>query len=174
MKDRFSIRQATIDDAELISVLATTTFYEAYFEQDESANLASYIHESFEIENLRSEISDPASTFFLLFVDGKAVGYARTIAGSTLNCISASEKIIELKRIYLVERFWRAGAGKILLEHCINYAKENGNEIVWLGVWEENVRAHPFYKKFGFREVGTITFPYGDVVGTNLVLQKEL
>ena len=49
VEDQFIIRQATVEDAGLISVLAGVTFYEAYFRQDGSANLAAYILDSFDI-----------------------------------------------------------------------------------------------------------------------------
>lgn len=172
--ERSTIRQASLEDAKLISVLASATFYEAYFEQDESANLASYIQDAFDLEVVRSEITDAKSTFFVLLLNGMAVGYARLIAGSTLDCIRSTSSVIELKRIYLIERMWGTGLGKLLLEHCLNYAADRGFDALWLGVWDENVRAQSFYQKFGFREVGTIAFPYGDVVGTNLVLEKTL
>ena len=171
--EHVSIRQATADDAVLISVLASTTFYEAYFEQDESANLAGYISETFEINGMRIELIDPDSTFFLIFLDGKAVGFAKLITNSRVDCISQS-KVIELKRIYILERVWKSGVGKMLLEHCIAEARSRDFDVLWLGVWEENARAQRFYAKFGFTEVGTISFPYGDVVGTNLVLEKRL
>ena len=122
LREDISIRQATEDDAVLISVLASTTFYEAYFTQDETQNLANYISESFEVDGIRAEISDPDSTFFLIFLDEKAVGYTKLISNSRLGCIS-HPKAIELKRIYLVERVWRTGIGKTLLEHCIDEAK---------------------------------------------------
>jgi len=150
--EKINTRRATLDDAVLISVLASATFYEAYFEQDESENLAAYIHESFEIETVRSELAEPGSIFFIALQDGKAVGYARLIENSPIDCI-AHTNIIELRRIW---------------------PKGRGFENLWLGVWEENIRAQRFYAKFGFRNVGSITFPYGDVTGTNLVLEKAL
>ena len=169
--NNISIRQATPDDAVLISVLASTTFYEAYFEQDESENLASYIYPAFAVEALRAEIEDPTSTFFLIFQHGKAVGYARLIDDSTTDGITES-RVIELKRFYLLERVWGTGIGNALLNHCIETARNRAFVAIWLGVWEENIRGQRFYAKCGFSKVGTLTFPYGDVDGTNLVLQK--
>lgn len=168
-----TIRNAGESDAALISVLASTTFYEAYFEQDESANLAGYICESFRLETLREELVDPEAKFFLIDMDGKAVGYAKLIAGSRIDSIK-QESVIELKRFYILERVWKTGVSRTLLEYCIAGAKTDGFDAIWLGVWEENRRAQAFYAKFGFNQVGTIQFPYGDVVGTNLVLQLVL
>lgn len=171
--EQISIKQATADDAVLISALATTTFFEAYFVQDESANLAAYILDSFEPKKLRDEITGPDSRFFIVSVDGKAAGYAKTIDGSRIDAVIA-DKVIEIKRIYVVERFWGTGVGKTLLEYCISDARDRGFEQLWLGVWEENLRAQRFYAKFGFEPVGKVTFPYGDVCGTNLVLRIDL
>ena len=138
--DNISIRKASVDDAVLISVLASTTFYEAYFEQDESSNLAGYIHESFDIETVQAEIEDPRSTFFLIFLGGKAVGYARLIDDSTTDGV-ADNRVVELKRIYILERVWRTGIGDTLLMHCVKTVRDKGFAVIWLGVWEENRRA---------------------------------
>lgn len=168
-----SIRQASADDATLISVLATATFYEAYFEQDEPGDLAEYIHESFEIASIEREIADPTSSFHIVLRDGKAVGYAKLIDGSTHNSIT-SRHPVELKRIYLLERVWGTGLGERLLEHCVKTATELGGTSIWLGVWEENRRGQSFYKKHGFMQTGRLEFPYGDSVGINLVMEKKL
>lgn len=168
-----SIRNAGIDDAVLVAVLASTTFYESYSRQDESDNLAQYISESFAVAAIVEEIQDPTSTFLIAYVDGKAVGYARLIDYSTTDGVS-SDRVIELRRIYILERLWGTGIGEQLLTQCIKTASERGFDTIWLGVWEENLRARRFYDKFGFKQVGTLTFPYGDVVGINLVLQKNL
>lgn len=168
-----TIRKADSNDAVLLSVLASTTFYEAYFEQDESHNLAAYIYQSFEPDHLRTELDDPSSTFFVAAVNGKAVGYARLIAGSTTDGVTG-DAIVELKRFYVLERLWKAGVGRQLLERCIEHSRQLGFDTLWLGVWEENLRAQRFYSKFGFRQVSTLVFPYGDVEGTNLVLQIDL
>jgi ribosomal protein S18 acetylase RimI-like enzyme len=173
MEGEITIRRATFVDVGLISVLAGVTFYEAYFQQDESANLAAYILESFDIGVVRSEIADPDSTFFLVFVDGKAAAYARMIDDSRVAGVGTG-RVVEVKRIYVVERFWRTGIGTLLLRHCIDDATSRGFDALWLGVWEENERANAFYAKFGFEQVGTVTFPYGDVEGTNRVLELKL
>lgn len=167
------IRLADALDARLISVLATTTFYEAYFEQDAPHDLAGYIGESFDLDKIKHELADPHSTFFIVLRREKAVGYAKLIADSRDPSITTA-RTIELKRIYILERVWRKGVGESLLEHCLKTAKQLGNESIWLGVWERNERARAFYEKQGFVQTGTLEFPYGDSVGINLVMEKRL
>ena len=159
-------------DAKLISILAMVTFYEAYFEQDTPTDMAEYLTESFNLERISEEINDRDSTFFIIFRSGVAAGYAKLIRHSTTDGVA--EPTVELKRIYLVERYWGSGIGKILLEHCIEAARGEGFRTIWLEVWEKNERGLRFYQKHGFSRVGTITFPYGESVGVNHVLEKKI
>jgi len=92
---------------------------------------------------------------------------------SSVDCVK-NETAIELQRIYTVERVFGTGIGARLLNHCLETAKTKGFKSLWLGVWEKNLRAQKFYAKHGFRRVGELTFPYGETVGINYVLEKIL
>ena len=170
---KIEIRRAHSADAKLVSLLGAVTFYEAYFEQDAPDSLADYIHESFELSKIRAEIESPDAEFFIVFLDRRAVGYAKLRTGSQGDGVKSANSI-ELQRIYVVERVFGKGVGERLLRHCLETAKARGFETLWLGVWEENRRARRFYEKQGFRRVGTLFFPYGDTVGTNHVMEIEL
>lgn len=154
-------------------MLATAAFYEAYFEQDDPHDLANYILESFNLDSVIEQMADPAATFFLAYLDGRAVGYAKLVEGSREPCITAA-KVAELKRIYIIERVWRKGIGELLLRHCVEEARRLGMDSIWLGVWQQNARAFPFYEKHGFVKVGTLEFPYADSVGINDVMERRL
>ena len=168
-----SIRKATEVDVPLLSVLATVTFYEAYFEQDDPHDLSNYLTENFSQEVIAEAVDSPDLTFLIAFRGEQAVGYARLRDGDPHESV-ANKNAVELQRIYLVERQWGKGVGEILLERCIAEAKRMGKEVMWLGVWEENRRGLSFYAKHGFARVGTLTFPYGDSVGINAVMQIEI
>jgi ribosomal protein S18 acetylase RimI-like enzyme len=166
------IRKAGAADARLVSVLGTVTFYEAYYEQDTPEDMARYVVESFNPEVIAAEIADPTIEFYIPLLNEKAVGYAKLITGTTAEGIDDGG--IELKRIYILERVWGTGVGERLLNFCIEKARERGFKFIWLGVWEENARALKFYSKYGFTQVGTVTFPYGKTVGINKVLKLPL
>ena len=167
------IKKAGPADVSLLSVLASVTFYEAYYEQDSPHDLANYIVDSFEVGSINEQIADPHCTFFIIYLDGRAVGYAKLLDGSREPCVR-SANTIELKRIYVLERLWRRGAGEALLRHCIEVARQMNKDSIWLGVWQQNARALPFYEKHGFEKVGTLEFPYGESVGINDVLELNL
>ena len=167
------IRKARPDDAKIVASLGIVTFYEAYFEQDTPADMAEYLFDSFSLEQIRSEVADANCDFYLIFRDGKAVGYAKLLRGSAAEGLKGANPI-ELKRIYLVERVWGTGLGEVLLNFCIGRARDGGHDTIWLGVWQENERGQRFYAKHGFEKVGTITFPYGETVGINDVMERSV
>lgn len=168
-----SIRQADISDRNIICALGVTTFYEAYFEQDESSDLADYVVESFSPAQVKSEFNDTNSTFFIAELNGKAVGYAKLRENSAVGCLK-NENAVELHRIYILELAKGKGVGGALLNRCLETARAKGYETIWLGVWEENLAAIRFYEKKGFVKAGELQFPYGETVGTNYVMKMEL
>ena len=173
LADVLSISRASGEDARLIAALATVTFFETYFEQDDPQDMANYLADTFAPENIAAELADPSSYFFIAYRRGRAVGYAKLRGGAPHESVT-SPNPIELQRIYLVERVWGIGAGTALLQHCLEFARDLGKDTLWLGVWEENPRALAFYEKHGFKRVGTLEFPYGDTIGINAVMRISL
>ena len=171
--ENIEIRRADEHDVRLLSVLASTTFYEAYFEQDDPHNLSDYITDSFSVESIALQLTEPATTFFIAFIEGKAVAYVKLDAASRDPSITTA-RTIELKRLYSLERVWGKGIGEALLSHCEKFAIDNGFDSIWLSVWQENMRGQSFYAKHGFVKRGTLEFLYGNAVGINDVLEKML
>ena len=168
-----TVRPATAEEANLIASIATVSFYEAYFEQDDSHDLSNYLIENFSPDVIAADLASSESTYLIAFRDGKAVGYAKLRDGEVHESVT-DLKAIELQRFYLIERVWGTGIGDVLLDRCIEEARSMGKSVLWLGVWEENRRGNSFYEKRGFGRVGTLTFPYGDSVGINAVMQIRL
>ena len=168
-----TVRRATAEDANLIASIATVSFYEAYFEQDDSHDLSNYLIENFSPDVIAADLASPESTYLIALRDGKAVGYAKLRDGEVHESVT-DRNAIELQRFYLIERVWGTGIGDVLLDRCIEEARSMGKSVLWLGVWEENRRGNSFYEKRGFERVGTLTFPYGDSVGINAVMQIRL
>ena len=49
---------------------------------------------------------------------------------------------------------WNKGVGSALMNQLLNYAKNNGIELIYLETAEENQRAIHLYEKYGFSKVG--------------------
>jgi GNAT superfamily N-acetyltransferase len=169
------IRQATSEDAELLADLAYTTFWDAFHDHPKNAphDLDAYMQRAFSVEQMRSEIADANSVFFIAEIDGEPAGYAKLIFESTEPDIIA-EWPVELSRLYSHQKFLGQGVGQALMDACFDRAKETGRDVIWLGVWEYNPRAQRFYEKNGFRYVGRHTFLLGSDPQTDLLMQKEI
>jgi ribosomal protein S18 acetylase RimI-like enzyme len=168
-----NIRPATISDISIISALGITTCYEAYFELDPSADLADYCVKFFSLEQIKSELEDANSTFLIAEFAGKAVGYAKLREGKKIECLSG-ENVIEVQRIYILEKMKGRQIGEGLMNRCFEIARKKGYEILWLGVWEKNITAQRFYEKIGMKNVGTTDFSDGKNEFINLVFAKEI
>jgi ribosomal protein S18 acetylase RimI-like enzyme len=163
-----TIRQADIKDTNLLSALATTSFYEAYFEQDASINLADYVVESFNAGQMKGELEDANSLFFIAEFGERALGYAKLRQASKIDCVT-DEKAIELQRIYVLEKMKGKNIGVRLMERCFEESRQRGYSTIWLGVWQYNPAAQKFYEKLGFHRVGEMKFEYASNIETNYV-----
>ncbi len=60
------------------------------------------------------------------------------------------------------------------MDACFERGREEGCDVMWLGVWEYNPRAQRFYEKNGFRIVGKHTFQLGSDPQIDLLMQKDI
>ena len=169
------IRQATHDDAKLLTDLSYTTFWDAFAHHPKNApdDLAHYMRQAFNAEQITAELADPMSIFLIAELDGKPAGYAKLIFGSIEPGITA-ERPVELSRLYSHQEYLGKGVGQNLMDACFDRACEDGRDVMWLGVWEYNPRAQRFYEKNGFRVVGRHTFQLGSDPQTDLLMQKSI
>jgi len=170
-----SIRQASQDDAKLLTDLSYTTFWDAFAHHPKNApdDLAHYMRQAFSVEQIADELNDPRAVFLVAEIEGELAGYAKLVCDHIEPGISA-EKPIELNRLYSQQKFLGQGVGQTLMDACFDLARENGFDTIWLGVWEYNPRAQRFYEKNGFKEVGSHTFVLGSDPQTDLLMQKEI
>ena len=167
------IRRATISDVQIISVLGITTCYEAYFELDPSRDLAEYCVNFFSLEQIKAEFEDENPTFLIAEFNAQTVGYAKLREGKKIDCLK-DKSIIEVQRIYLLEKMKGRNFGKVLMEKCFEIGREKGYETLWLGVWDKNIAAQKFYEKIGMKNIGTTDFSDGKNEFINLVFAKEI
>ena len=175
MSNPIIIRYALLEDARLLTDLAYTTFWDAFANHPRNApdDLAHYMRQAFNIEQIRFELSEPNTIFLIGEIDGKPAGYAKLIAGSIEPGIIA-ERPIELSRLYSHQQYLGKGVGQNLMDACFEGARDDGHDVMWLGVWEYNPRARRFYEKNDFRLVGRHTFLLGSDRQTDLLMQRDL
>ena len=168
-----NIRYGTIGDAQLLSELGARTFYDTFAEDNTPENMAAYLKRSFSTEIQLKELAEPDVIFLIAEFEGVPNGYAQLILDSTDEAIKGRHPL-EIRRIYAAQEYLGKGVGKELMQATIREAQQRNCDSVWLGVWEKNPRAIVFYKKWGFREVGTHVFFVGDDPQTDFIMELNL
>jgi len=153
--------------------LGAKTFYDTFAKDNTPENIDLYIKESFSPEIQFNELSEPDVIFLIAESEKIPIGYAQLIVNSEDNAINGT-KPLEIRRIYASQEYLGKGVGKELMKATISEARQRGCDSIWLGVWEKNLRAIDFYKKWGFREVGTHLFSVGDDPQNDYVMELEL
>jgi len=169
------IRQATEEDAKLLTDLAYTTFWDAFAHHPKNApdDLNHYMRQAFNQEQITSELAYAKNIFLIAEIDGEAAGYSKIIIDNIEPGITATRPV-ELSRLYAHQKHLGQGVGQTLMDACFERARAEDRDVMWLGVWEYNPRAQRFYEKNGFRVVGSHVFRLGEDPQTDLLMQKDL
>ncbi|MCX6218090.1 GNAT family N-acetyltransferase [Spirosoma sp.] len=170
-----TIRPATPADAALLTELSAITMREAFGPpHNPDALVEEYIQSAITQPILEAELADPRSTFFLMVSsDDVPIGFAKLRRHAPPRRMKL-RTAIEIQRIYLLASQIGQGCGRTLLNHCLDWAREQGYQAVWLGVWERNERAQVFYEKMGFERFGFHYFQFGSERQRDYWLQKRL
>ncbi len=167
------IRPGKADDAGLLAELGTRTFSETFAADNTLEDMAAYLASAFSAEQQAAELADPDCFFQVAETNGVAVGYAMLRSGNVLDGVTG-DMPIELVRLYVSRESLGSGVGAALMQACIGEAKQRGYRTLWLGVWEHNHRAHAFYRKWKFHDVGTHVFHLGEDLQTDILMQRSI
>lgn len=166
-------RQCTQEDIDTLRDFSYRTFFETFAHLNTPSNMESYLRKAFDIEKLRSELSDENASFYFLYSDEKLAGYLKLNEACAQTDIHDVQSL-EIERIYVSKEYQGDGLGSYLMEQAIRIANLHKKRYVWLGVWEKNEKALRFYKKNGFYEIGTHSFFMGDEEQTDYLMRKDL
>ena len=173
MKPEIKIRRADSSDAEALADLGASTFAETFAADNTPDDMSAYLAQAFTPARLAEELADPRATFLLASVEGEPAGYAKLYEGETPGCVTG-ESPVELARLYVARKWLGGGVGRALMQRCVDEARGSGARVMWLGVWEKNLRAQAFYLKWGFTPVGEQVFQLGADAQTDWVMQCAL
>ena len=167
------IRKADINDLSALRNIGIQTFIEAFSKQNTDENMRNYLEEKFSTEQLSKELANPDSLFFFAEEKQQVIGYLKLNTGDS-QTETQPEPALEIERIYVLQAFHGKQVGQLLYNRAIEVAKDLGVPYIWLGVWEENLRAIQFYRKNGFAEFGKHIFKLGDDEQTDIMMKRMI
>ena len=168
-----SFKQCSIEDYEQIISLGSKTFFETFAETNTEADMKEYLETNFNIDQVKKELSNPLSTFYIAYYDDKPAAYMKLNQDGAQTGTNYPHSL-EVQRIYVLKEFKRKGIGAVLMQNAIDLAKTLKVDYIWLGVWEHNPSAIAFYKKLGFIQFDSHTFQLGSDPQTDIILKLVL
>ncbi len=173
MPDSQNIRLAKAEDAALLAEFAERMFIATFGQDNVQADMDTYCATAFGAEIQERELRDSARVCLMLERDGMLAAFTWLHIGATHPCI-VGDHPVEIQRFYVDQPWHGHGVAPQLMAAALAEAFARGGQMVWLGVWDRNVRAIRFYEKQGFIDVGSHVFMLGQDAQTDRILLKRL
>lgn len=169
-----AIRIAVAADAAALTAFGARTFRDTFAADNRPEDIEAYLAETYRLERQAAELADPGRTTLVAVApDGTLAGFAQLRLGPAPACVAGAHPI-ELLRFY-VDRPWQGrGVAQALMTATLAAARTRDAATLWLGVWERNPRAIAFYRKWGFRDVGSQPFVLGTDRQTDRVMARAI
>lgn len=173
MRPKFKLRQLDAKDFISLRSIAEETFLDTFASQNESENISEYVAAAFSAERVAAELENKDSEFFFIENGSDIAGYLKLNRGNAQTEQSVSNAL-EIERIYVRREYQGTGAGKALMLHAISRAALANMDWLWLGVWDQNVKAIEFYKKSGFVEFALHDFHMGKELQRDILMKLAI
>lgn len=172
---RVALRACTPADAAALALVGQATFLETFAGVLEGQGILGHCQREHSVERYAGWLQDARLAAWLAEAEpgGAPIGYA-LLAPAALPVDDPREDDLELKRIYLLQRFQGLGLGAALMHAAVEAARARGARRLLLGVYAENAAAIAFYSRHGFRTVGRRRFNVGGREYDDAVLALDL
>ncbi len=170
-----SIRRAAAEDAHLLAHIQSDWFRETFDRTCTTEDMEHFMTENYSYDQCMEDLRKPNSEIYLLMYRSIAVGFYATQWDTEVPSKEwAGVRSMEIKRFYVHPAFLGRGLGKRMMQHCLDAAC-GSYDLLYLSVWEYNVRAQVFYKHYGFMDSGLRnSFPIGDTPQWDLWYYLEM
>lgn len=170
---RIKIEPVKSNEVDVLADISTRCFYDTFHQHNSEENMKLFLKESFNVETLDQELLAPDNYFFFAKTADEIVGYIKLSIAQPPSTVQDSDAL-EISRIYVVKDKIGFGIGKQLIEFAFLFATDLKKSAIWLGVWEENLRAINFYRNYGFIKFGEHIFMVGNDPQTDWLMRKDL
>lgn len=171
--ENITIQKVTLNDVNQLQKIGKLTFSETFSGDNSEEDMKKYLDENFSTEKLTNELNNKNSEFYFAKLEDSVIGYLKLNFGESQTELK-DNKALEIERIYVPKEYHGQSVGQILYEKAIQVAKQKDTDYVWLGVWEENLRALSFYRKNGFVEFDKHIFKLGNDEQTDIMMKLQL
>lgn len=168
-----TIQKVEPNDVTQLQAISKQTFFATFSDSASADDMAHYLEEGFSLEKLTIELNNRDSEFYFVKQDNQVIGYLK-LNFELSQTEHQDSKAMEIERIYVLEEFHGKKIGLKLYNQALKIALQRNIDYIWLGVWENNIKALNFYKQQGFFEFDQHIFKLGNDKQTDLLMKLEL
>lgn len=143
-----NLRKVKIGDEKTLAFIQTESWKHAFKDIISKEDLEECTNLDKAIEMYKSLLEKEIGNGYILFIDDKAhlMAYFDSARDTEV------EGFAELICIHSLRKNLGKGYGKVMMNHILAEAKNQGFNKIYLWVFEENKRARRFYESFDFKE----------------------
>jgi ribosomal protein S18 acetylase RimI-like enzyme len=171
--ENIDIKSITLSDIDQLQQISRQTFYETFAVENTEEDMQQYLDEDLSKDKLTSEFNNPDAEFYFAMLNNAVIGYLKLNSGASQTELQ-DDKGLEIEWIYVLKEFHGKKVGQLLYERALQVARQKNADYVWLGVWENNLRAINFYKKNGFVAFDKHIFRLGNDEQTDIMMRLDL
>lgn len=173
MNPEITIRKVKPEEAADFAKLGANLFAETFAEFNDPQDMAQYLAESFSVEKINQELSDPNAHCFYAYKNSMPIGCMKVILNQT-DASFTGIKTAELSRLYVAKAYHNHKVGASLMQFAIDFTLDHQAQKLILGVWENNQKAINFYHNWGFVKTGILQFKLGNDLQQDWSMEKKL
>ena len=166
MLNEITIRNATINDIELIRELTFKVWPQTYSSSISKEQIDYMLEMMYSNKSLALQMAE-GSQFIIVQDTKKPVGFA--------SYKPVAINIYKLDKIYILQTQQGKGIGKFVIDYILQQIKDRGAESLQLQVNRNNINAKSFYEKIGFRIIQEADFEIGNGYFMNdFIMEKKI
>ncbi len=170
----YNILKCDASHRDELLAIAKQSFIEAFEKSSNPENFKLYVAQAFDPSVVAEELAHPETVFFILRnAEKENVGYIKMRWDRGAEFFQ-NEQSIELQRIYVLEKYWYQGYGKVLLDYAETYATHNNYSWIYLVVWFQNDVAIRFYERNDWQQFAKKDFQFGNEIHHDIVMKKQI
>ena len=169
------MRRITFKDVPALSFIAKKTFYDTFTGTCSEDDMSDFLERFYNENTLAEEVANDNFQYFFAELGEEIVGYILFSDGEVSFDEIKGSTSLELKRLYVLNEYHGKGIAHDMMNFFLDFARVQGYDTAFLGVWEHNIKAQKFYQKHGFiLSSHTHDFPIGNTPQTDVYMWRSV
>ena len=167
------IREVLFSECNTLAEISRSTFFETFVEYNTREDMDLYLAENCIKAKMEAEMKEENTLFLFAEFELEIIGFVKLRLNKVLEKFN-NARSVEIERLYVSQTHHSRKIGASLMAHCIELAIKDNYEIIFLAVWEHNLKAIQFYEKWGYEPFGSHIFVLGTDEQNDILMKRDL